>query len=159
MSPPASIPDDIPLLFSPSIPAAKARRVGKTRLRGFLAELTRRLTHGRAISCLVTNDAELRRMNKRYRRQDYATDVLSFPSSESGTAGDIAISVDRARAQAAEQGHPLETELKVLMLHGALHLAGMDHETDSGEMAKAEARWRKKLGLPTGLIARSEEAK
>jgi probable rRNA maturation factor len=142
--------DDIPLLFSP--PA----RMRKAELRRFLAELTRRVTRGRTISCLVTNDAELRRMNKQYRRKDRATDVLSFPSAEgNGFAGDVAISLDRARAQAAEHGHSLENELRILMLHGALHLAGLDHEKDAGEMARAEIRWRRKLGLPVGLIERS----
>ncbi len=142
--------DDIPLLFSP------AARMRKTELRRFLAELTRRVTRGRTISCLVTNDAELRRMNKQYRRKDRATDVLSFPSAEgNGFAGDVAISLDRARAQAAGHGHSLENELRILMLHGALHLAGMDHEKDAGEMARAEIRWRRKLGLPVGLIERS----
>jgi probable rRNA maturation factor len=142
--------DDIPLLFSP------AARMRKTELRRFLAELTRRVTRGRTISCLVTNDAELRRMNKQYRRKDRATDVLSFPSvAGNGFAGDVAISLDRARAQAAGHGHSLENELRILMLHGALHLAGMDHEKDAGEMARAEIRWRRKLGLPVGLIERS----
>jgi len=142
--------DDIPLLFSPP------SRIRKTELRLFLGELTRRVTRGRAISCLVTNDAELRRMNKAYRRKDYATDVLSFPANVgNGVAGDVAISIDRARAQAAEHRHSLEKELRILMLHGALHLAGMDHEKDSGERARAEARWRKRLGLPSGLIERA----
>jgi probable rRNA maturation factor len=142
--------DDIPLLFSPS------SRMRKGELRRFLGELTRRITRGRTISCLVTSDAELRRLNKQYRKKDRATDVLSFPSAEgNGFAGDLAISMDRARAQAAEHGHSLENELRILMLHGALHLAGMDHEQDAGEMAKAEGRWRQKLGLPTGLIERA----
>lgn len=143
--------DDIPLLFSPS------SRMRKTELRRFLAELTRRVTRGRTIACLVTNDAELRRLNRQYRKKDRATDVLSFPAAENnGFAGDLAISIDRARAQAAEHGHSLEDELRILMLHGALHLAGMDHEKDAGEMAKTETRWRRKLGLPSGLIERSE---
>lgn len=144
--------DDIPLLFSPP------SRMRKTELRRFLAELTRRVVRGRTIACLVTNDAELRRMNKEYLRKDYATDVLSFPSTGgNGFAGDVAISIDRARAQATEQGHSLENELRILMLHGALHLAGMDHEKDSGAMARAEARWRRKLGLPAGLIERTQK--
>ena len=71
-------------------------------------------------------------------------------------AGDIAISIDRARVQAAEHGHSVADELRILMLHGALHLAGMDHETDSGEMAQAELRWRKRLGLPGGLLERTQ---
>jgi probable rRNA maturation factor len=128
----------------------------KTELRNFLVELTRRVTRGRGISCLITSDAEVRRMNKQYRKKNHATDVLSFPSAEgNGFAGDLAISIDRARVQAAEQRHSLENELCILMLHGALHLAGMDHEKDAGEMARAEMRWRQKLGLPAGLIERS----
>jgi probable rRNA maturation factor len=91
---------------------------------------------------------------------DQATDVLSFPAAKAnGVAGDIAISIDRARIQAAERGHSLSDELRILMLHGALHLAGMDHESDSGEMARAESRWRKRLGLPDGLIERSSPKK
>lgn len=70
-------------------------------------------------------------------------------------AGDLAISVPNARKQAADQGHPLATELKVLMLHGLLHLAGYDHETDNGEMALREERLRARLGLPYGLIERA----
>jgi probable rRNA maturation factor len=103
------------------------------------------------MTCLVTDDEELRRLNKQFRGKDYATDVLSFP--EDG-GGEIAISFDRAVAQAAEMGHSVEAELRILMLHGALHLTGMDHEQDNGEMRRAEERWRKKLGLPVGLIRR-----
>lgn len=147
--------DDIPLLFSPP------SRMRKAELRRFLVELTERVMRGRGISCLITTDAELRRLNRQYRQKDRATDVLSFPAAENnglardGFAGDLAISLDRAREQAAEHGHSLEDELRILMLHGALHLAGMDHEKDAGEMAKAETRWRRKLGLPSGLIERT----
>jgi len=66
-----------------------------------------------------------------------------------------AISAARARVQAAAIGHSLENEIRILMLHGVLHLTGLDHETDSGEMARAEMRWRRKLGLPAGLIQRT----
>jgi probable rRNA maturation factor len=126
-------------------------------MRGFLAEITKRITRGRSITCVITDDAELRRLNKRFLGKNYATDVLSFPSSDgNGFAGDLAISLDRAKAQAREHGHTLETELRILMLHGALHLAGMDHESDSGEMARAEARWRRKFDLPLGLIERTQ---
>ena len=146
--------DDIPLIFS------SPARVRKIELRQFLADLTRNVTRGRSISCLITGDAELRRLNKTFRRKDYATDVLSFPSASAGdSAGDLAISIDRARAQAAEHRHSLEVELRILMLHGALHLAGMDHEKDAGEMARAETRWRKRLKLPTGLIERTVRTK
>jgi len=144
-------PDDIPLLFHTS------RRVDREELRGFLGELTRRVARGRAITCLIANDAEVRRLNRQFRGKNQATDVLSFPPAKTnGVAGDIAISIDRARVQAAERGHSLSDEVRILMLHGALHLAGMDHESDSGEMARAESRWRKKLGLPDGLIERSD---
>ncbi len=120
----------------------------RTELRGFLAELTRRVARGRAITCLITDDAEVRRLNRQFRGKDHATDVLSFPLGEAnGMAGDIAISLDRARAQAAEHGHSLDDELRILMLHGALHLAGMDHETDSGEMARAESALAQEIGI------------
>ena len=68
--------------------------------------------------------------------------------------GDIAISFLRARAQARAFGHNTGQEVRILMLHGLLHLLGMDHATDSGRMARAEKRWRARLGLPTGLIER-----
>ena len=139
-----------------------ARRVRRTPLREFLAELERRVTRGKSFACLVTDDRELRALNRRFRAKNYSTDVLSFPSvpgraatTGSGSLGEIAISLDRAREQAAAHGHALEQELRILMLHGALHLAGLDHESDNGEMARAERRWRKHFGLPTGLIERS----
>ena len=148
-------PDDIPLLFHSS--TRSSVRADREELRGFLGELTRRVARGRTITCLIANDAEVRRLNRFFRGKDQATDVLSFPPAKAdGLAGDIAVSIDRARIQAAEQGHSLADELRILMLHGALHLAGMDHESDSGEMARAESRWRKKLGLPNGLIERAE---
>lgn len=147
--------DDIPLLFHPS--TQRSRRVDREELCGFLSELTRRVARGRTITCLIANDAEVRRLNRFFRGKDHATDVLSFPPAKTnGLAGDIAISIDHARVQAAERGHSLADELRILMLHGALHLAGMDHESDSGEMARAETRWRKKLGLPDGLIERTK---
>jgi probable rRNA maturation factor len=110
---------------------------------------------GREFSCLLTNDEEIRTLNKQFRKKDKTTDVLSFPAlPESGDLGDIAISVDRAVAQAREHGHTVEQEIEILILHGLLHLLGYDHETDEGRMARAERRWRKSLGLPAGLIER-----
>ena len=143
-------PGDIALLFRTS------RRIHKPELRRFLEDLSRHVTRGRSICCLITGDTEIRSLNRRFRGRNSATDVLSFPSGEgNGFAGDLGISIDRAKAQASEHGHSLEDELRILMLHGALHLAGLDHETDAGEMARAEARWRKRFGLPAGLIQRS----
>jgi probable rRNA maturation factor len=131
------------------------RRVRRGELRVFWQTLVGLLKVSPS-NCLVTTDEELRRLNKAFRRKDYATDVLSFPGDlASRQAGEIAISFDRAAEQAAGMGHSVDDELRILMLHGLLHLTGMDHETDSGEMAKAEARWRKKLKLPVGLIERA----
>jgi probable rRNA maturation factor len=125
-------------------------------LQSFARKLQRELTRGRPFDALITGDAELRRLNSEFRGKDYATDVLSFPSGgASGSLGDLAISTARARAQAREFGHTTEDEIHILMLHGVLHLTGMDHETDRGSMARAEKRWRERLGLPNGLIERA----
>jgi probable rRNA maturation factor len=128
-----------------------SRRVRRGPLREFLADLTHRAAPGREVTCLITTDRELRALNRKFRNKDYATDVLSFP----GEPGEIAVSLDRAAAQAAEHGHSLEDEIRILILHGVLHLTGMDHEKDSGEMARAETRWRKRLGLPPALVERA----
>jgi probable rRNA maturation factor len=130
-------------------------------LEAFAQTLGARVAKRGEFHCLITNDAELQALNLRFRGKDYATDVLSFPSesAEPESArylGDIAISLQRARAQAKEYGIALDEELRILMLHGVLHLTGLDHETDSGEMARAEMRWRKKLDLRTGLIERAK---
>lgn len=123
----------------------------------FAEELRRRVLRGQEFHCLLTGDAELARLNRDFRGKDKPTDVLSFPSSGvPGYAGDLAISLARARVQAKEYGHDTQTEVCVLMLHGALHLKGMDHETDEGEMKKAERRWRKALNLPAGLVERTQ---
>jgi probable rRNA maturation factor len=123
--------------------------------RAFAKVLELEIIPGRAFCCLITSDKELRRLNRKFRSHDYATDVLSFPSSDSRAfLGDIAISFAKAKQQAAEHGHRVDQEVQILMLHGLLHLLGMDHETDNGEMARAEHEYRKKLGLPTGLIER-----
>jgi probable rRNA maturation factor len=109
------------------------------------------------VSVLLTTDAALRKLNRQFRGKNKATDVLSFPAESPGRekiAGDLAISVETARKQGAACGHSLATELKVLMLHGLLHLNGFDHETDAGEMARAEQRLRVRLGLERGLIER-----
>jgi probable rRNA maturation factor len=127
-------------------------------LQSFAEILRSRVARGREFHCLITNDAELRSLNARFRGKDYATDVLSFLYRNANAAGrslgDIAISVQRARAQAREWRHAIEDEIRVLMLHGLLHLLGMDHESDSGQMKRTETRWRRKLGLPVGLIER-----
>lgn len=111
---------------------------------------------GEVTVLLTTNDG-IRGLNRRFRKKNKATDVLSFPAEPGfGVAGDLAISVETAARQAAEQGHRLGVELRVLMLHGLLHLSGMDHEADDGAMARREAKLRTKLKLPLGLIERVE---
>lgn len=114
------------------------------------------------VSVLLTNDKGIQRLNRRFRGKNKPTDVLSFPAPPlqnakpaERVAGDLAISVPTAVRQAAEQGHLLAVEIKVLMLHGLLHLAGYDHETDDGRMARRERLLRARLGLPQALIERS----
>ena len=106
--------------------------------------------------CRLTNDAELRRLNRDFLGHDYLTDVLSFPSlGTPGHLGDLAISWERARDQARLYGHTVESEIGILMLHGVLHLKGYDHTPGSRRMANAERRWRARFGLPQGLIERA----
>ena len=150
-------------------PASLRRRA----VEQFARKLQSGVARGRAFDCLITTDSELRRLNREFRGQDAVTDVLSFPArplpngrgsvrkdhkesrpSGSGRLGDIAVSVARARAQARSFGHTVEQEIQILMLHGVLHLLGMDHETDAGRMARTEKRWRAMFGLPNGLIER-----
>lgn len=112
---------------------------------------------GRPFCCLVTGDEEIRTLNRQFRKKDDATDVLSFPAGAGGHLGEVAISFDRAREQAASLGHSVDDEVRVLMLHGVLHLTGMDHECDRGEMRRVEQRWRRRLDLPAGLIERATQ--
>ncbi len=109
------------------------------------------------VEVLLTSDAEIKRLNKAFRGKNKATDVLSFPApaEAEGCAGDLAVSLDTAALQAAEQGHSLRDEVRILLLHGLLHLAGEDHETDAGQMAAREQELRKAFKLPLGLIERA----
>lgn len=119
------------------------------------------------VSVALVSDARMRALNQRFRRQDHATDVLSFPSADDGlrgradagrALGDVVIAAGVAARQAREAGHSLGTELRVLALHGLLHLIGFDHETDDGRMARVEARLRRKGGLPVSLVERTYRA-
>jgi len=124
----------------------------------FLAEAQAAVRLKGEVTVLLTTDPAIRKLNRNFRGKDKATDVLSFPAEGIGAeeiAGDLAISVPTAFKQAIEQGHPLATEIKVLILHGLLHLAGYDHETDNGKMARRERQLRAKLNLPQGLIERA----
>jgi probable rRNA maturation factor len=144
-------PDDSSVVFRRT-----PRTLRRAALREFAALLKREVTGGGEFVCLLTGDRELRRLNRQFLGKDYPTDVLSFPHLPgSQELGEMAISVGRAAVQAAEFGHDVETEIRVLMLHGTLHLMGMDHASDRGRMAREETRWRRRLGLPAGLIERA----
>jgi probable rRNA maturation factor len=111
-----------------------------------------------AVDVLLANDPTLRHLNQTFRGKNKPTDVLSFPAPSAFAkkhAGDLAISLQTAARQAATHGHPLPDEIKILILHGLLHLSGEDHETDNGEMAAREATLRRELRLPTTLIERT----
>ncbi len=117
------------------------------------------------ISILVTDDQKLKRLNRRFRGKSKPTDVLSFAASVGNVnpkvkaqLGDIAISADTAAKNARHYGHSLSDEIKVLILHGILHLKGYDHEDDSGKMERLEVALRRKLALPTSLIQRANSA-
>jgi probable rRNA maturation factor len=132
-------------------------RVNRAGIRCFAARLQREVAGGRPFECLIARDRELQRLNREFLGKDYPTDVLSFPSgSKDGPLGEIAISADRAREQAGEFGHGVNEEIQILMLHGVLHLLGLDHERDRGRMRRAETKWRKALNLPAALIERAE---
>ncbi|HTS06494.1 MAG TPA: rRNA maturation RNase YbeY [Candidatus Eisenbacteria bacterium] len=114
------------------------------------------------VDVLITSSGEMRSLNDRFRGKDKPTDVLSFPSESSTNvaqqtpfAGEIAISADIALDNARRLGHPAAAEVKVLVLHGILHLAGFDHERDNGRMARKEAILRSTLRLPSSLTERS----
>jgi probable rRNA maturation factor len=125
------------------------------------------------VAIALVPDRVMRDLNRRYHHVDRATDVLSFriqkmPGKARGSSalralpgiflGDIAIALGVARRQAREQGHSLQTELRVLALHGLLHLLGYDHEVDQGQMQRTEDRLRRRAGLPLGLLKRSSAA-
>ena len=142
------------LLFHSANPGL-TRGFSRRQTRAFAKRLESEVTGGRPFTCLITGEAEMRRLNRDFLKKDYPTDVLSFPSRQTlGFLGDIAISFPHALRQAAEYGHNAGQEIEILMLHGVLHLLGMDHEKDRGRMARAENQWRVALGLPGGLIAR-----
>jgi len=104
----------------------------------------------------------MRVLNRQFRGKDVVTDVLSFPAQDRSVSsvpsvaflGDVVIAAGVAKRQAKAAGHKIQTEIRVLALHGLLHLLGYDHDADDGKMARVEARLRKKAGLPVGLIER-----
>ncbi len=146
------------------LPRAKAGAgLGKAAVARFLARARAAVGLTGEVHVLLAGDATLRRLNRQFRDKDAATDVLSFPAGASAVffagekelAGDLAISLETAARQAKRFGHTPADEVRVLLLHGLLHLAGFDHERDQGEMAARERELRGKLGLPGGLIERA----
>ena len=135
--------------------------LSRTGLARFVRDAQRVVGLSGSVDVLLADDRTLRRLNREFSGKDKATDVLSFPAAgelRGECAGDLAISVETAARQAREHGHSLRDEVRVLLLHGLLHLNGMDHETDRGEMAAREAQLRERLRLKSGLIARVENA-
>jgi probable rRNA maturation factor len=152
--------DPYPAPTRKSVKAASLAIPTRRTLAQFLSRAQAALRLRSEVSVLLTTDKEIRRLNRKYRGKNKATDVLSFPAGplakkREKIAGDLAISVHAARRQGTACGHAVGTELKVLMLHGLLHLAGYNHEIDGGRMARRESQLRAKLGLPQGLIERS----
>ena len=107
------------------------------------------------VTVALVSNQQVTALNRRFRQKNQPTDVLSFPAAEPGILGDVIIALGVAASQAKSAGHGLPTELRVLALHGLLHLLGYDHEDDDGRMARVEARLRRKGGLREGLIERS----
>lgn len=140
-----------------SITAAAGPLLSKSGLSRFLNRARQAVGLEGDVEVLLTSDAELKRLNRTFRGKNRATDVLSFPTPVEIApqhAGDLAISLDTAARQATTYGHSLRDEVRILLLHGLLHLSGEDHEADNGEMAAREAELRHELRLPTSLIQR-----
>ncbi len=140
----------------------KIAGLSRPMLERFVLRARRMVGLRETVNVLVTNSSELRALNRRFRGADKATDVLSFPSPQAKSskacrlAGEVAISADIARENARRLGHSAADEVKILALHGILHLAGFDHERDNGEMACEENRLRRQLKLQVGLIERAQ---
>jgi len=138
------------------------RVVGLTELAldRFVARARRAAKLRAAVNVLVTSNAELKELNRRFRGKDQPTDVLSFPALpglKPRYAGDIAISAEIATHNARALGHTPAEEIKILALHGILHLRGYDHERDGGKMARREEKLRRDLRLPVALIERAAQ--
>ena len=148
------------ILTEPAIRAQFGRKLRVRTLADFVMQAAAAAGLRGEVSVLLTGDEQIRELNRAWRRKNKPTDVLSFPAPpEAGYLGEIAISTERAHDQAAQFNHPLLSELQILMLHGFLHLTGMDHERDRGQMARAERKWRGEFNLPATLIARSKQVK
>ncbi|MGA8866358.1 MAG: rRNA maturation RNase YbeY [Candidatus Sulfotelmatobacter sp.] len=137
--------------------------MSRSSLERFLLRARRAVKLQGTVNVLVTSSSRLRAMNRQFLGKNKPTDVLSFPPPETGVRpprpfeGDVAISADIARENARRLGHSLADEIRILALHGVLHLAGFDHERDNGEMARKELLLRRQLRLPVALLERAEQ--
>lgn len=138
-----------------SIENRSSARLARGPLEAFAGKVRTALRLKGGVAILISSNDELRRLNRDFRGKDKPTDVLSFPSDLRGHAGDIAISAEIAAESARQRRLTVTEETKVLILHGLLHLAGYDHETDDGEMARKEQMLRRRFGLTESLIARA----
>src|SRR6476661_9279941 len=143
------------VIFDPPITGASPRSVSAAQLQRFARRAQTLARVKGEVDILIATNKSLRDLNRRFRRKDKPTDVLSFPRP---SGGDIAISAQIALENAQRYGHSLAIELKILVLHGMLHLAGYDHESDNGRMARAESRLRSQLKLPASLIDRTHSS-
>jgi probable rRNA maturation factor len=145
-----------------SVTDARGRRARAAGLAAWLCRAAPRRARGE-VGVAIVSDARVRALNREYRGQDYATDVLSFPGrsperfalAPSGFLGDIVIAQGVAARQARALGHSSAVELRVLALHGLLHLLGYDHERDRGRMRRLEQRLLRRAGLRDGVIERA----
>jgi len=144
------------VIFEPGISGASTRSLNAAQLQRFARRAQTLARVKGEVDILISSNKRLRDLNRRFRRKDKATDVLSFPRP---SGGDIAISAQIAFENAQRYGHSLANELKILVLHGMLHLAGYDHESDNGRMAHAESRLRSQLKLPASLIERAHSSR
>jgi len=140
------------VIFEKVVSATSARGVTPAQIQRFVRQAQTLAKVQGEIDVLISGNQRLRELNRRFRRKNKPTDVLSFPRP---SGGDIAISAQIARDNARLYGHSIAEELKILVLHGMLHLAGYDHESDNGRMARVEARLRTRLKLPASLIDRA----
>jgi probable rRNA maturation factor len=129
----------------------KRVRLARRPFEGFLQRIQRELQLADVdITVAFVSDREMARWNAAYRGKPGPTDVLSFPAAygaRRGVLGDIAIAPETARRYARKNGRTLADEIRVLMLHGVLHLMGYDHESDNGQMNRVEQRLRRRLGI------------
>lgn len=143
------------VIFEKAASAASASGATPAQIQRFVRQAQTLARVPGEVDVLISGSERLRQLNRRFRGKNKPTDVLSFPRP---SGGDIAISAQIARDNARLYGHSLADELKILVLHGMLHLAGYDHESDNGRMARAEARLRSQLKLPASLINRTHSS-